>query len=99
MQTQPSIEPTGSSDEAIRTVVARLARRHPSGGKVIERAAILAEGASSAAILTWIVEHEWEPEEQGAAVPGRDSLGLHGARDQPRSQAPRRYVLAPGTQI
>jgi hypothetical protein len=33
------------SDDAIRAVVTRLSRPHASGGNVIERAAILAEGA------------------------------------------------------
>ena len=34
-------------DEAIRAVVTRLSRPHASGGAVIERAAILAEGADA----------------------------------------------------
>ena len=38
-------------DDAILTVVRRLARPHPSGGEVIERAVIIAEGADSAAII------------------------------------------------
>ena len=37
----------GVDDEAIRAVVTRLARSHSSGGEVIERAAILAEGGDS----------------------------------------------------
>jgi hypothetical protein len=38
-------------DDAIRAVVRRLSRPHASGGDVIERAAILAEGADAAAIV------------------------------------------------
>jgi hypothetical protein len=34
-------------DDAIRTLVTRLSRPHASGGAVIERAAILAEGADA----------------------------------------------------
>ena len=36
-------------DDAIRAVVSRLARPHASGGMVVERAALLAEGADFAA--------------------------------------------------
>ena len=41
-------------DGEIRTLLSRLARPHASGGQVIERAAILAEGAEFPAILAWI---------------------------------------------
>jgi hypothetical protein len=87
-------------DEAIRLVVKRLSRPLPSGGAVIERAAILAEGSMSAEILTWIEAHAWEPEEAAPAVASRGGSGLHGMRMQSgsgsRAQAPRRYVLPPG---
>ncbi|HMJ32536.1 MAG TPA: hypothetical protein VK501_01365 [Baekduia sp.] len=88
-------------DEAIRQLVERLSRRHPSGGAVIERAAIMAEGAKSAAILAWITSHDWEPEEAEAAPTTRAGLGgLHGMRQRDigrsHAQAPRRYVLRPG---
>jgi len=64
-----SIEPDDvpEADDAIRAVVARLSRPHPSGGNVIERAAILAEGADSAAILSWIAAHSGQPEALAAA--------------------------------
>ena len=42
-----------NGDDAIRAVVVRLSRPDSSGGTVIERAAILAEGANSAAIVKW----------------------------------------------
>ena len=80
-------------DDATRAIVARLARRHPSGGRVIERAAILAEGPDCAAVVAWIIAHRGKPE---AALPAKQS-GLHGARldsslaSNPR--APVRYVL------
>jgi hypothetical protein len=85
----------GSTQDEIRVVVERLARPHRSGGVVIERAAILAEGARSAAIVDWILERAGEPESAVAAAP---SHGLHGARfggvTTPRG--PARYVLPPG---
>ena len=80
-------------DDAIRAVVVRLSRPHASGGKVIERAAILAEGAHATAIIRWITDHAGQPEGP-APVTGR---GLHGARvDERRSVqggTPLRYVL------
>jgi hypothetical protein len=83
-------------DDAIRTVVARLSRPHASGGKVIERAAILAEGSSSAAVLTWVTAHADAPEDVAPVVAGR---GLHSVRSQDANGAnprtPLRYVLPP----
>jgi hypothetical protein len=64
-------------DDAIRDLVARLSRPHPSGGKVIERAAILADGADFAAVLAWIEAHAGRPE---SAVTATESRGLHGTR-------------------
>lgn len=84
-------------EEAILKVVTRLARPHSSGGEVIERAAILAEGAQSADILAWITAHDGRPEAVSAPTVGR---GLHSTRQAPSggagSSAPRRYVLPPG---
>ena len=53
-------------DEEIRSVVARLARPHASGGFVIGRAALLAEGMEFAAIMAWIIDHGGTPEAMGA---------------------------------
>ena len=86
-------------DDAIRMLVARLSRPHSSGGKVIERAAILAEGADSAAVLTWIVAHAGEPEDRVAATSGG---GLDGARldaGRASTRPPLRYVLPPGALV
>ena len=86
-------------DDAIRALVKRLSRRHSSGGEVIERAAILAEGANSAAILTWIEEHDWLPEELVPATTPGSASGIHGMTrtgDRTRPRNPSRYVLAPG---
>jgi hypothetical protein len=94
----PDTKPPGPvEDDDIRALVARLSRPHPSGGKVIERAAILAEGASSPAVLKWIAAHAGEPEDQAPLASGR---GLHSARLDDRAGAdgrkPLRYVLPPG---
>ena len=84
-------------DDAIRLLVTRLSRPHASGGQVIGRAAILAEGADSEAILAWFDAHDGLPEELAQAS---SDTGLHSARlsDRARSAtaAPRRYVLPPG---
>jgi hypothetical protein len=81
-------------EDMIRSLVARLARPHPSGGKVIERAAILASGTDSGAVLAWIEAHGAVPETVAPAPAGR---GLHSARlSAPRdAEPPRRYVLPP----
>jgi hypothetical protein len=86
---------TPRQDE-IRAFVARLGRPHPSGGTVIERAALMAEGADFDAVMAWIVAHGGEPERRAAAAPRR---GLHGSRmdsSGAASDTPRRFVLPPG---
>jgi hypothetical protein len=83
-------------DDAIRVLLTRLARPHPSGGEVIERAAILAEGANSAAVMTWIAAHAGIPEATVATAPRH---GLHGSRLNDSGAEPRtplRYVLPAG---
>jgi hypothetical protein len=81
-------------DDAIRSLVRRRGRAHPSGGTVIERAAILAEGANFEAVMTWIVAHGGKPE---VAVPQAARSGLHGSRGHDSGEAerrrPSRYVL------
>lgn len=92
-------EPEQNREDEIRAVVARLARRHPSGGVVIERAAILAEGADCAAVVAWITAHDGQPE---AALAPTRSGGLHGGRGtgsiSGAERPPARYVL-PGTAL
>jgi hypothetical protein len=84
-------------DDAIRSLLTRLGRAHPSGGTVIERAAILAEGPDFEALMAWIVAHGGKPE---MAVPKAARSGLHGSRrhDSGRSEprTPSRFVLPPG---
>ncbi len=85
-------------DVTILALVTRLARPHASGGQVIERAALLAEGADFPAVMAWITAHDGQPE---STVVAASTRGLHGSRltdpgaDQPRS--PLRFVLPAGT--
>ena len=84
-------------DDAIRSLVRRLARRRPGSDATIERAAIVAEGADSTAVVAWILDHAGEPE---AAVDKSSKGGLHGPRVSepigPGPRAPARYVLPAG---
>jgi hypothetical protein len=82
-------------DAEIRLLIERLSRPHRAGGRVIERAAILAEGRRSTAVLEWLEDHDWAPEAEAPKVAARG--GLHGSRDEGRrSEMPRRYLSPPG---
>lgn len=84
-------------DDDICALVTRLARPHFSGGEVIERAAILAEGADSAAVIAWITAHAGVSE---VAVATSPKYGLHGSRlggsGGAESSTPLRFVLPAG---
>ena len=90
-------------DDDIRALVTRLARPHPSGGEVVERAALLAEGEGFAEVLKWIETHGGKPEDTAPAAPRGTRHGLHGQRltdtSRPGSDAPRRFVLPPGALV
>jgi len=77
-------------ESAIRELLTRLARPHPSGGKVIERAAILAEGADFPEVMEWIIDHAGKPDTAIAAAPAR---GLHGSRDAEPLRVEQRRAL------
>jgi hypothetical protein len=77
-------------ETAIRALVTRLARPHPSGGKVIERAAILAEGADFPEVMEWIIDHAGKPDTAIAAAPAH---GLHGSRTVEPLRADQRRAL------
>ena len=85
-------------DVQINELVSRLSRPHPSGGVVIERAAILAAGADSPAVIDWIMAHSGAPDTAVRTIPGR---GLHGSRmnddDRSAPQNPLRFVLPAGS--
>ncbi len=78
-------------DDAIVALVTRLGRPHASGGTVIERAAIVAEGADFEAVMEWIIGHSGQPE-SAAATPAA-KRGLHGSRLSDRDGAPSRPPL------
>jgi hypothetical protein len=83
-------------EDAILALVTRLARPHASGGQVIERAAILAEGADFPAVMEWITDHAGQPE--AVAAPS-STRGLHGPRvdgNGARPRPPARFVLPAG---
>ena len=88
---------TGVDDDAIRALVTRLARPHPSGGTVIERAAIMASGGDADAVIAWIVARGAQPE---AAVDTPVRHGLHGSRlhdsGGPSPRTASRFVLPAG---
>jgi hypothetical protein len=81
-------------DDAICILVKRLSRPDGSGGALIERAAIMAEGSDSAAILAWIAANGGKPEATG---PVSSRQGLHsrplGDTGGTGASGPRRYVL------
>lgn len=87
-------------DHEIRALVARLGRPHRSGGIVIERASVLAEGQGASDVLDWIRANGGEPE--AATPPKKAGSGVHGGggfhdRGPVSTPVPRRYVLPPGT--
>ena|SRR5947209_4766338 len=88
----------GVDDDTIRALLTRLARPHPSGGDVLERAAILAEGADFRSVMAWITAHGGVAETRGGAGAGR---GLHGSRlggvGEVDDRTPLRFVLPAGT--
>jgi hypothetical protein len=83
-------------EDEIRVLVTRLARPDAAGRQVIERAAILAEGADFTAIMDWVIAHGGKPE----TVPEAPSGGLHGSRMSDSGEAgprtPLRFVLPAG---
>ena len=85
-------EVTQVTTDPIAVLVRRLARPHASGGMVIERSVILAEGTNSAAILSWISDHDGIAD---STVASTRSHGLHGPGFAAAQQAApvRRFVL------
>ena len=82
---------TSLEDElAVRAIVTRLSRASASGESVIERAAIMAEGANSHAIIKWILAHGGRP---GASAPNASARGLHGARSSGDPGRSSHYVM------
>jgi hypothetical protein len=84
-------------EDAIRTLVGRLARPDASGGVVVERSVIRAQGNDSAAIIDWILAHSGVPDSTAAASA---RAGLHGPRtdrlEDPSTRPALRFVLPAG---
>jgi hypothetical protein len=87
----------GVDDDAIRVLLQRLARKHPSGGTVVERAAVLAAGIGADDVVTWMMAHGAHAE---AGVSMKARGGLHGmdrhAGGATETAAPSRYILPAG---
>jgi hypothetical protein len=81
-------------EDQIRIVVTRLARPDASGGFVIERAALLAEGRDFPALAAWIVAHGGTPQapQASTAAPGVHRLEHSAIGGQVARQASR-YLL------
>jgi hypothetical protein len=60
--------PRTSDEQMIRELVTRLSRPDRRGASVIEPAAILAEGANTESIVTWILDHGGQPEAPASAA-------------------------------
>jgi hypothetical protein len=87
---QETTDPTGDQ-AAIAARVRRLSRPHSSGGAVIERSVILAEGAGALAMLAWIEDHDGVGD---STAVGARAGGLHGARMTESREGPaKRFVL------
>ncbi|MDO8214158.1 hypothetical protein [Conexibacter sp. CPCC 206217] len=86
-------------EPAIQKIVARLARTNATGGKTIERAALLAEGSNFGEIEAWILARGGEPEIPGAragATGGLHGVRIDASRRRASSGAPVRYLLPAG---
>lgn len=88
----PETEP---AEEEIRQLVARLSRPHPTGGRVVERAAVLASGTDFAAVMAWIEAHGGRAE---TAIPRKAARGLHAPRQSADAvdPLPSRFILPAG---
>jgi hypothetical protein len=89
----------GVEDDQIRALVTRLARPHRSGGEVIERAAIFAEGGDFAEVMDWIIARGGTAEAGVSSASG----GLHAHRLEGRNgidvPTPLWFVLPSGVLV
>jgi hypothetical protein len=81
------------NESDICLLVKRLARPHSSGGVVVERAALLAEGRDFELIMEWVLAHGGQAEAPSA----KDRAGPRGLATSSHTAvpvtAPRRFVL------
>ena len=84
-------------ESAIEEIVKRLARPHRNGGHVVERVAILAEGADFDAVMRWILDRDGVAETAKAREAPR---GIHASRyhdtEGDAAPPPARFILPPG---
>ncbi len=80
----------GLDGDEIRTLIARLARPHRSGGFMVERAALMAAGTSFTAIVDWIEAHGGKAE---AVPPAPPSRGLFAGRGSEAPVQSTRWLL------
>jgi hypothetical protein len=83
-------------DDQIRALVTRLARPHRSGGDVVERAAIFADGADFAEVMAWIVARGGTAEAVAPASGGPLHDRHFDAGRADVAATPRRFLLPPG---
>ncbi len=83
------------NDPEITALITNLSRPHPSGGVVIERAAILAAGAESSEIIDWIIAHSGTPETPVFRGRGLHGVGVNSDGDRV-STHPTRFILPAG---
>jgi hypothetical protein len=90
--------PPGTTDEQmVRELVTRLSRQDRRGASVIERAAILAEGANTKSIVNWIPRPRGTTRGAGFCRRPRGACTVDAYRAGKHDNvAPRRYVLPPG---
>ena len=91
---EPPAAPPGDDD--IRALVARLSRPHRSGGKVIERASLLAAGSDFDAVIAWIEAHGGEAVAPAAAKGSGGGLYSARAEAQSATKVPLRYIVPAG---
>ena len=94
MPPEPTAPTAPTADDEMRDLIARLSRPHRTGGRVIERAALLSAGSDFNAAIAWIEAHGGEPE---APVAPRARGGLHSARFEAAAAdaTPLRFILPP----
>jgi hypothetical protein len=83
-------------DEAIRSLLTRVGRRHKSGGIVVERATLMAEGADFDAVAAWITKHGGTPEMKSRSTKSRGLHEMRAADSTSVDAKPQSFVLPPG---
>jgi hypothetical protein len=83
-------------DDPIFALLTRLARPDKSGGRVVERAALMASGGDLAAIEAWIGAHGGTAEATDSVSPRQGLHGIRRTEDRPSGRTVLRFVIPPG---